>query len=69
MNDYDWPPRHRYNAHDSDTRYRSLVDAKKLSSFPNVSGSGALEYIRIDRSQVSFVPDAICVWAPKLVSL
>ncbi|CAG9766983.1 unnamed protein product [Ceutorhynchus assimilis] len=48
---------------------RILSDAKELSTFPNLNGTGALEILRLDRAGLTHVPALLCNFCPKLKSL
>jgi len=46
-----------------------ISSARKLKTFPDLSGTNGLEHLRIDRGEIALIPPMICEWAPKLKSL
>ena len=46
--------------------YRVISDIKKLTDFPHLNGTTALEILRIDRCSLAYIPDHLCQFAPKL---
>nr|CAD7404553.1 unnamed protein product [Timema cristinae] len=57
--------RHRGQA----IRKRILSDARNLKEFPNLNGTSALEFLRLDRASINYVPPSLCRFCPRLKSL
>lgn len=52
-----------------DSVVRILSDARELSVFPSLNGTGALEILRLDRASLTGVSTNLCTTCPKLKSL
>nr|CAD7571193.1 unnamed protein product [Timema californicum] len=48
---------------------RILSDARNLKEFPNLNGTSALEFLRLDRASINYVPPSLCRFCPRLKSL
>nr|CAD7194253.1 unnamed protein product [Timema douglasi] len=46
-----------------------LSDARNLKEFPNLNGTSALEFLRLDRASINYVPPSLCRFCPRLKSL
>ncbi|CAG2055909.1 unnamed protein product [Timema podura] len=49
--------------------YIILSDARDLKEFPNLNGTSALEFLRLDRASINYVPPSLCRFCPRLKSL
>ncbi|XP_050544961.1 leucine-rich repeat-containing G-protein coupled receptor 5 [Daktulosphaira vitifoliae] len=46
-----------------------LSEARELTEFPNLNGTSALEFLRIDRASIYSIPDSLCITSPEIKSL